>query len=110
MSDAAPGNAAGQVDGGAVDGDFAAGDAAQSVGEGGDAGGDHPGVGNGDDVAGERFPVCLQEGGEVWPLYTSDGADDGRRGFVRAAAAREKATALREGALRDTLQASKQTS
>ena len=65
VGDAAPENAAVQIDGGAVHGDFAAGDAAQSVGESGDAGGDHAGVGNGDDVAGQRFPVRLQEGGKV---------------------------------------------
>ena len=41
-----------------MDPGFQAGDAAQAVGEGADAGGDHAGVGDGDDVAGAVLWLC----------------------------------------------------
>lgn len=50
---------------GAVEADFQAGDAAESVGEGGDAGADHAGVGDGDDIAGKVMAVGGEETGEA---------------------------------------------
>ena len=61
VGDAAAEDAAVEVDGGAVDGEFDAGDAAEPVGEGGNAFGDHAGVGDGDDVAGEVGAVGVEE-------------------------------------------------
>ncbi len=61
VGDGTPEDAGMQVDGRAVHLGFHAGDAAQTVGEGADAGADHAGVGNGYNIAGQEIAMRFEE-------------------------------------------------
>ena len=66
IADGAAVDAGVEIDGGTGDADLDAADATKAVGEGGNAGGDHGGIGDDDDVGAQFGGVGGEEGGEIW--------------------------------------------